>query len=442
MTCVISVREYARLTTEHVSKPSLDHAQIPTSAFDWLCNLSSTFSQAGAELLHIDGRKWLRLDNYVGVIETPCGTKLEILPKHVDDGDILQSSRKLLQKMIATSLDLPPRIVKEASLSLFNAPLHEWIIERFLTALEHLIKLGIRSDYVRIEAQERYLRGRLDLVRQIRQPAGRQHIFQIEHDILIPDRPENRLLKTALEIVTKNSQLTNNWRLAQNLRIMLHEIPLSTDINADFKHWTKDRLLAHYQSILPWCQLILYQQMPLSLVGQWHGLSMLFPMERLFERYVAASLKNTLSSKAKLTTQASSQFLCLHEGGTIFQLRPDLLIEYGTQRWVLDTKWKRLNQNERSKNYQISQSDFYQMFAYGKKYMHGRGELALIYPRHTNFFKPLPVFRFDNDLRLWALPFDLDTGNLLFTNAPPLPLQSLRFSSLDAEPEVSFIQGR
>src|SRR5690606_25318102 len=114
---------------------------------------------------------------------------------------------------------------------LFDAPLSEWIMERFLVALDQLIKRGVRSDYIRIEAQERYLRGRLDLVRQIRQPTGRQHILQIEHDILVPDRPENRLLKSALEIVAKRIHLPNNWRLAQNLRILLQEIPSSVDVN-------------------------------------------------------------------------------------------------------------------------------------------------------------------------------------------------------------------
>lgn len=423
MTHVISVREYARLTTEYVTNHSLDEAQISPSAFDWLCKLSSTFSRAGASLVQIEGRKWLRLDNYVGVIETPCGTRLEILPKHIDDDNTLHSSRSLLQKMIAVSMGISPRIATETSLCLFNAPLNDWVIERFLTALERLIKYGVRSEYVRIEAQERYLQGQLNLVKQIRQPAARQHVFQLEHDVLITDRPENRLLKTALEIVAKYAQIPNHWQVAQQLRSLLKEIPFSSNIKEDFKYWAKDRLMAHYQPIYPWCELILYQQMPLSIIGQWRGISMLFPMEKLFERYVAESLKAKLASKAKLTTQASSLYLCSHNGKETFQLRPDLIIQHDSEQWILDTKWKRINQNKKSTNYDTSQSDFYQMFAYGQKYLQGSGELALIYPRHTNFLKPLPVFLFNENLRLWVLPFDLDTGGLLLTNGPPLPLK-------------------
>lgn len=35
-------------------------------------------------LLQLEGRRSLKWDSYVGVIETPCGTRLEILPKHVE----------------------------------------------------------------------------------------------------------------------------------------------------------------------------------------------------------------------------------------------------------------------------------------------------------------------------------------------------------------------
>jgi 5-methylcytosine-specific restriction enzyme subunit McrC len=53
------------------------------------------------------------------------------------------------------------------------------------------------------------------------------------------------------------------------------------------------------------------------------------------------------------------------------------------------------------------------MFAYGQKYLHGQGNMMLIYPRHQYFATPLPVFRFDEDLSLWCVPFDLESGELV-----------------------------
>jgi len=83
------------------------------------------------------------------------------------------------------------------------------------------------------------------------------------------------------------------------------------------------------------------------------------------------------------------------------------MITQGDKSWVLDTKWKRLDTGPDSKNYGLSQSDFYQLFAYGHKYLGGQGDLVLIYPMRAAFQEALPVFEYSAGLRLWVVPFDL-----------------------------------
>lgn len=97
-----------------------------------------------------------------------------------------------------------------------------------------------------------------------------------------------------------------------------------------------------------------------------------------------------------------------------FMLKPDFIIT-GGQTLVLDAKWKLLDSRADNslRKYEISQSDLYQMFAYGLKYIHGKGNMMLIYPHHLYFDVPLPVFRFDEDLSLWCVPFDLESGRLV-----------------------------
>ena len=413
MTASVTVREYARLTTAPVAPGDLDHAQVSESAFDWLCELSASFSRNGAKLLQVEGRRSLKWDSYVGVLETPCGTRLEILPKHHEEGDCLQKGRQLLRKLIQRALDLKTREGSVAGLELFNAPLSEWVMAQFLSELDLLVKRGVRFDYRRVEEEQRFLRGQLNVVAQMRQRPGRQHYFQIRHDVFQPDRAENRLLKSALEQVAKSTKDANNWRLANELRAMLGELPTSRQIALDFRAWSTDRLMAHYQAIKPWCELILNQQMPLAVSGEWRGMSMLFPMEQLFERYVEGWLRGRLEPGARLKAQASRHSLCQHAGSDMFRLQPDLLMEKGAQTWVLDTKWKTLDGGDRANKYGLSQGDFYQLFAYGNKYLGGNGELALIYPRTRRFDRPLPSFDFSPELRLWALPFDLDADTLL-----------------------------
>jgi 5-methylcytosine-specific restriction enzyme subunit McrC len=408
----VTIREHARLTTQALAVETLDRARISNSAFEWLCALNATYGEGGASLLQLEDRVWLRLDGYVGVIETPCGTRIEILPKHLDHADDVDASRRLLRRMIAAAIDLPIRVTDEASLQLFDAPLSEWVISRFLSSLKNLVKQGIRSDYSRVEAGERFLRGQLDMARQMRQGPERQHIFQINHDVFLPDRPENRLLRKALEFVCKNTRSPESWRLGHELRTLFHEVPSSMDIEADFRSWSSDRLMAHYEIIRPWCELVLRHQTPYTLAGGWQGISMLFPMARLFERYVALALARVLNADAKLVTQAAGQSLCRHLDSQMFRLRPDFLIEHDSRTWILDAKWKRIDQNARDTNYGISQADFYQLFAYGQKYLGGCGEMALIYPASATFQQTLQPFHFSPELRLWVIPIDLERMDL------------------------------
>jgi 5-methylcytosine-specific restriction enzyme subunit McrC len=421
---LVIIREYARLTTEQVQS-SLDLAQVSPSAFDWLCDLSARFNRNGATLLQVEGRHSLKWDSYVGVLETPCGTRLEILPKHFEQGDCLRKSRRLLRKLIQCALQLKPREASVASLELFDAPLSEWVMGQFLAELDLLVKRGLRFDYQRIEEEQRFLRGQLNVVAQMRQPAGRQHHFQIRHDVFLPDRAENRLLKLALEQVAKSTQDAANWRLANELRAMLTEVPASRQVNQDLRAWSRDRLMAHYQAIKPWCELILNQQMPIAVSGEWRGMSLLFPMEKLFECYVEGWLRQQLQPSATLKPQSASQYLCAHDNARMFCLKPDLLIDTSEQRWILDTKWKRVDTRKAEKNYDLSQSDFYQLFAYGHKYRNGTGvpKLVLIYPYWSGLTEALPAFDYGQGMSLWVLPFDLENDRLLDADAAAVPLR-------------------
>jgi 5-methylcytosine-specific restriction enzyme subunit McrC len=89
----------------------------------------------------------------------------------------------------------------------------------------------------------------------------------------------------------------------------LAPIPPSHNVDDDFRHWQHDRLMADYDAVKPWCELILRERLPMTVVGQWEGLSLLFPMEKLFERYVADCLKQKIARSATVVTQAASKHL-------------------------------------------------------------------------------------------------------------------------------------
>jgi 5-methylcytosine-specific restriction enzyme subunit McrC len=68
----------------------------------------------------------------------------------------------------------------------------------------------------------------------------------------------------------------------------------------------------------------------------------------------------------------------------MFQLQPDLLLQHGNKRWVMDVKWKRLDSRDRDGKYGISQGDLYQLFAYGHKYLTEQDDLSIMEPAQSS----------------------------------------------------------
>jgi len=421
----IQVREYATLTTDRNQESSLDSAVVSKATFDWLLDLHQQWS-GRAEILSERGRQRLKLGSHVGYLESPSGEGIEILPKTEIVGQTEPNKlRSLLQTMLRSSADLPSREASKASLQATQQPLHEWIIGEFLRELAELVRRGLRFDYQTVENESRFVRGQLDINRQIRQTPDKATHFHVRYAEFNPQRRENRLLRSALDSVIRLTKDNDHWRLANMLSHQLIDIePYRTPIR-ELSHWNNGKQLQTYRSIKPWCRLVLLSLNPNFQKGLSQGIALLFPMERLFENYLGKCLGKQLLPPRSLKLQARSRYLLSHtvnnasDTSQWFQLKPDFLVTYRQMNHtVLDAKWKLIDSklNSSKDKYNIQQSDMYQMFAYGQKYLGGKGVLALIYPEHENFRKPLPVFSFSEDLALWVIPFDLHQGILLHDN--------------------------
>lgn len=411
----LCVREHGRLVQEVPSVASIDVCGIASpEAWTFFENLALSDAEEDRfiDVAQYKGKRALRVRNFVGVISAPDGTQVEILPKTSDQEQDVKDTRALLWKMLAVVEDLPSIETTQAQLKLRSAPLIEALIGMFLAHVATVVRCGIRRDYERIEAEERFMRGRLRVAQQMQAPPGRQHLFQIEYDVFSENRAENRLLHAALDNVGRSARTTHNQRLARELRHGLDLVPLSTDYRADFAKWRTGRDMVHYQPLLPWLRLILNQECPHSLRDEHAGISFLFPMEKLFEKYVERSLRaRVASSGIKIQGQARSHYLASQPKA--FLLKPDIVL-WRDQACIgiADAKWKLIDEritydsgNEDPKA-GIKQSDMYQMFAYGHKYLAGKGRLVLVYPRWRGFTRPL-TFDLGYGLVLDVVPFDL-----------------------------------
>ena len=419
---MIQVREYALLTCDNSQPASMDLGIVSEATFSWLEQLQHKW-RGSSQILSREGKRFLRLGNYVGYLQSPNGESIEILPKTTLEASAeVVPLRQLLRRMLSASLGITPREANQAALQRSDQPLHEWIISEFLRHLADLVRKGLRFDYhLNEDEHSAFIRGQLNVTAQMRMPPGRGTRFHVRYAEFSPQRIENRLLRTALDWALKMARQGQNWRQANSLSHQLEDIlPICGSTTQLMRQWSDDKYLFGYRAIKPWCQLILEQMNPDFQLGSHQGISLLFPMEKLYEGWVGCGLAGALHHDYQLIEQTKSQYLLEHvpvgekSSQRWFLLKPDFLIT-GEQTVVLDAKWKLLDSraDDSQRKYEISQPDLYQMFAYGQKYLRGKGNMMLIYPRHQYFATSLPVFRFDEDLSLWCVPFDLETGKLV-----------------------------
>ncbi len=406
------VREWGRIVrAQHNAQTSFDQIEVTHQAWLFLSEIAQSSDKAHRYLSFVNGHT-LKVHGFVGVIATPDGVQIEILPKHAPTFDApgLVDSRKLLLRMLKAAKVLPFIESTDALIDTLNQPLPEVLIGRFLQDLAQVVRKGIRKDYQRIEAQERFLKGQLQTARQLRQSPAKQTQFCIEYDLFSDNRAENRLIHSALILVTKWSQYLPNQRLARELRFAFDDVPESRHISQDLQAWRTSRDMQYYQNLLPWLKLILSQYSPFATANHHAGISFLLPMDKLFEAYVAGQIRHCLPRDYQLKTQSTAQYLATQNGKSMFQLHPDLATFNDDECVaVLDTKWKLLDQTLADGKAGIAQADMYQLFAYGHKLLKNRqGKLALIYPKWTEFNQPLVPFQLDSNLTLSVLPFDLD----------------------------------
>ncbi|MCG8612963.1 MAG: McrC family protein, partial [Pseudomonadales bacterium] len=234
----------------------------------------------------------LKVQNYVGVMQTPCGTLIEILPKlHSGEEETEEKTRQQLISMLRCLRNSPFKQAQKADIRDAKMPLLEVYIAQFLALTNQLVKRGIRSDYVREQKNSNYLKGRLLVSQQIRKNAMHPERFAIECDEYQVNRPANRLIKSTLEKVRRASQSAVNQRLARELSFVFEEVPASSDIRSDFQKVKLSRGMSYYQDVLRWCNLLLNGQGPTASAGNFNTLSLLYPMERVFEDYVAHCLR-------------------------------------------------------------------------------------------------------------------------------------------------------
>lgn len=386
---LLVVKEYDQIIDESNKQSWMKCHTLPTETFNNLKNFIEQFNvqETEADALSFmsigykrDYGDVITIKNYVGLIQMHDGTQIEILPKlSIEDPDF-KIAKKIFIKMIRSLKDFSGKVFNAANLSVDRMNLYEIFISMYLQEVRHLIKKGMKSFYEGKEDNLKLYKGKLKIKEQHRLNQVHKERFYVTYDEYTQNRPENRLIKSTLLKLQQLSNYIHNITDIKNLLNSFEHINVSDNFDRDFSKVVISRANHEYETIMNWSKVFLYNKSFTTFSGTSTARALLFPMEKVFESYVASELKKGSKSEDwDISTQDRGFYL--FESPEKFALRPDIVVQHNLgDVIVIDTKWKMLEDDER-KNYGISQSDMYQMYAYAKKY--DSRKVFVIYPLNT-----------------------------------------------------------
>lgn len=353
---------------------------------------SHPLANAAASNILYERNGHLHACQMVGVIAArDCS--LEILPKVDPEApdEEAETVRSRLVDMLDVALDLKLGAGEAARIAR-NAPsLLEILIRLFAEQLLTQVRRGLPRTYLRCEDDLPALRGSLDIRRQFTVHAVRPDRLACRYDVLSHDTPLLQLMKACVVRLVRYARRTSTRRLLDELRILLADVSDVLPAQAARKI-TLDRTTHGWRSLMTLARQLLGRawQDTRSAREAPEGTSLLFPMNDLFEAYVAALARRALSPWGiEVKAQGGGAF-CLADWsdaearpGCLFATKPDLMLrKNGRTLAIVDTKWKAIGRDVADRKRGVAQADVYQMMAYAQLYR--ADHLMLLYPFHIS----------------------------------------------------------
>lgn len=345
----------------------------------------------------------VKIKNFVGLIQLPSGCQIEILPKiQLSNGDDDKDgvvTKALFMKMLACLKNFKGKQLSESNINTSKMSVFEVFIWMYVSSVSELVKKGLKSAYTAQQDNLHFCKGKILINEQIKYNCAHAERFYCEYDEYNLNRPENKLIKSTLLKLERITKYPDNSKMIKQLLAFFELVEQSNNYEKDFSLIHFDRSNAEYEEIIEWSKVFLINKSFTSFSGDSNAIALLFPMEKLYEAYVAKYAKKVFGEKGyTVHTQYKSEHL--FEEPNRFLLKPDIVLKKDKNTIVMDTKWKRLINNE-SKNYGISQADMYQMYAYSKKYE--SDDVWLLYPQTEDL-------RFDNKEKAVYQEFKVESG--------------------------------
>jgi 5-methylcytosine-specific restriction enzyme subunit McrC len=361
---------------------------LPQRLYDRLMRSEAAREDRGEATVLRWRRNHCLVGPWVGVMQIP-GLQLEILPK-TDDNETRDSNQEVrdtrsnLMEMLLRGGLGAVRARGIADLALKRGNLHDQLVDAFLERTLFELRRGLDRGYATEEDNLATLRGKLVLSRHVAKNAVQKTRFFCRHDVLTEATQISVRLKQACRVLAARALPVAVVVKCQHVLALLDDVP-----DLPFRHPEPDPVFTRqnerFADIYGFACMLLAGQAPDAKSGEVETFSLLFDMEQVFERYVAAFLASEVMHQfagASLYPQAKGHRFSLYrdQQEAVLRMAPDLLFVHevagAKQTLIVDTKWKRLTSGEAARP---ANDDLYQLYAYLHRYACQRA--YLLYPK-------------------------------------------------------------
>lgn len=330
----------------------------------------------------------VRANNFVGFIQTDDDL-IEIYPKVFKNCENAKDYKELMLRHIffwfsycrkwkfpfnQTTLDI--REIKEFP---------ELIINVIANQFFDTISKQPLTIYQLVEEVFQTPRGSINFKRYLNNgiSTGNYHKIDCDYEPFLIDNKVNRIIKYCSRLLLLKTRYAENQRILQDVVFILDEVEDLPCTIQDVERINFNPFFEDYASLMNSCNMILSQQLysnNLYNLSQW---CLLFPMEYIFEDFIAGFLQDRFSRKWKIEYQKSDKYLAVNDSGKkVFNMQQDIFLtskEDPGLKIIIDTKYKLRDINYKTDIKKgISQNDLYQMVSYS--FRRECSDVLLVYP--------------------------------------------------------------
>lgn len=317
---------------------------------------------------------------FVGVIQVD-GLTIEILPK-IDNNDADENDwQKVLIEMLRVTRKLKIQKVGEANVNKQSIHLLDIYFEWFLNEVQLLIHQGLIKQYYKETGNVKALKGKLEFAGHISKNLVHKERFYTTHQVYDKDHFIHQIIYRALDIVEKCSKGSYLYAKCKTVQLDFPEVRTISVSEVTFSKIPKSRKTAPYETALAISKFIILNFAPNISSGSENMLALLFDMNSLWEEYILARLKQS----DKGVTIYGQQSITFWKN---ISIRPDIVIESGTNKFIIDTKWKNINGGKPSTD------DLRQMYVYNDYWKSDKA--MLLYPSNETSFGGFISFEENN----------------------------------------------